>query len=349
MLGVPRDADAKAIRDAFRTLALRYHPDRNKEPGAEDRFKEIAEAYAVLSDPKKRAAYDAGGFIPGAGIPPEDLFAGIKFDDIFRDLGFGFGEDFFGRFFHRRPRGPVAGENIEVSIEIPLEKIARGGEEAVHVTRPVTCAACRGSGALAGTAPRSCAECNGSGQHVIRGREANVIVQRITVCSTCRGRGSIIEKPCTECRGSGSVLRDQVIEVKIPIGVEEGMVLRVPGRGFPSEQAGGPPGDLFVAVYSAPDPRFERSGADLWHGSAVPVADAVLGTSLEVPTLQGHATVKIPPGTQAGTVFRLAGKGLPRFDGGHGALLIRLQVLIPEHVSAEERKLYERLQTLSRK
>lgn len=347
MLGVPRDADAKAIRDAFRTLALRYHPDRNKEPGAEERFKQIAEAYAVLSDPKKRAAYDAGGFIPG--IPPEDLFAGINFDEIFRDLGFGFGGSFFDRVFRRRPEGPMRGENLEVSIEVPLEKIAQGGEEAVHVTRPVTCTACRGSGALAGTAPRSCSACNGTGQHVTRGREANVIVQRITVCSACRGRGSVIDKPCTECGGSGSVLRDQVIEVKIPIGVEEGMVLRVPGRGLPSEQAGGAAGDLFVAVYSAPDPRFERNRADLWHNVAVPVADAVLGTSLEVPMLEGRATVKIPPGTQAGTVFRLAGKGLPRFDGGHGALLIRLQVLIPEHVSAEERKLYERLQALSRK
>lgn len=349
MLGVPRDADGNKIRDAFRTLALRYHPDRNKEPGAEERFKEIAEAYAVLSDPKKRAGYDAGGFIPGVGIPPEDLFAGINFDEIFRDLGFGFGERFFDRIFRRRAAGPIAGENLEVSIEVPLEKVAHGGEESVHVKRPVICTACRGSGAMAGTAARSCTACKGSGQHVIRRREANVMVQQITVCSACRGRGSIIDRPCTDCGGTGSIQRDEVIELKIPVGIEEGMVLRIPGRGLPSEQAGGAAGDLFVAVYTAPDPRFERRGADLWNNAVVPVADAVLGTSLEVPTLEGHATVKIPPGAQSGTMFRLRGKGLPHFDGGRGELFVRMQVVLPEHLTAEERRLYEQLRAVGRK
>ncbi len=303
----------------------------------------------MLSDPQKRAAYEAGGFVPGAGIPPEDLFAGMNFDDIFRDLGFGFGESLFDRLFRRRPAGPARGENLEVSIEVPLEKIAHGGEEPVHVKRPVSCAACRGTGAFAGAAPRSCTACKGTGQHVIRRREANVTVQQITVCSACGGRGSIIERACSECGGSGSIERDQVIEVKIPFGLEEGMVLRIPGRGLPSEQAGGRPGDLFVAVYSASDSRFERRGADLWHSVAVSVADAALGTSLEVPTLEGRASVKIPPGTQPGTVFRLGGKGLPRFDGGYGELFVRLQVVLPEHLSTEERKLYEQLRTLSRK
>jgi len=349
VLGVPRDADAKAIRDAFRTLALRYHPDRNKEPGAEEHFKEIAEAYAVLSDANKRAAYDAGGF-SAAGVAPEDLFAGINFDELFRGTGFGVGDNFFDRFFRPRRRGPARGEDLEIAIEIPLDKIARGGEETVNTRRPTSCSACRGTGAAAGTAPKSCDACHGSGQHVTSRRDGGMVVQYVTECSVCHGAGSVIEKPCAECRGTGKVQRIETLEVKIPIGAEEGTVLRIAGRGLPSRDATGTAGDLLVTLYTRPDSRFERRGADLWHTTKLPVADAALGTTVDVPTLDGAASVKVPAGTQPDSVLQLSGRGLPRFgERGRGDLLIRLQVQIPEHLSPEEHKLYERLRSLARK
>lgn len=305
----------------------------------------------MLSDPKKRAAYDTGGFGSTAGIPPEDLFAGVNFDEIFGGLGFGMGEGLFDRFFgRRRHAGPVPGRNLELTLEVTLEKIARGGEETLHVKHPGACTACHGSGARAGTAPRSCDTCHGSGQHVSTRVERGMTVRQITVCGACNGRGNVIDQPCGECHGSGVVERDETIAVKIPAGLEEGTMLRIPGRGLPGRDPGAPAGDLFVTVYSAPDPRFERRGADLWHSATIPLHDAVLGNSLEVPTLEGHAAVKVPPGTQPDSVLRLRGKGLPRFGGGgRGGLFVRLQVAVPTELSTEERKLYEQLRLLARK
>jgi molecular chaperone DnaJ len=346
---VPRDADAKAIRDAFRTLALRYHPDRNKEPGAEERFKEIAEAYAVLSDPDKRTAYDRGGFA-AASVSPEDLFAGINFDELFRGAGFGFGDDLFDRIFHRHRTGPARGEDLETAIGVSLEKIAQGGEETVRATRLTVCGACHGSGAAAGTAPKNCEACHGSGQHVSRRQDGGMVVQYVTACPACHGAGTIIEKPCGECSGTGKVERVETLEVKIPPGAEEGTVLRIAGRGLPSRDPSGTPGDLLITLYTAPDPRFERHGPDLWHRARIQVPDAVLGTTLDVPTLDGYASVKVPQGTQPDSVLRLRSKGLPKFGGrGHGSLFVRIEVQVPEQLSAEERKLYEHLQTLARK
>lgn len=351
VLGVPRDADQAAIKDAFRRLALRYHPDRNKDPGAEERFKEIAEAYAVLSDPKKRREYDTGGFAGVAGLSPEDLFGGIDFEDIFGGLGFDFpGGGLFDRFFGHRRAGPPQGANLEVAVEVPLERVATGGKETVRLTRLQTCPACRGSAAKAGTTPRRCDACGGTGQRVASRREGGVMFQRITRCAACGGRGRVIVEPCPDCRGRGEVERDETLTVNIPVGVEEGMALRVPGHGLPSRQAGGVPGDLFVVVRSVPDPRFERDGADLWRIEKVHVADAVLGTSLEVPTLDGRVTVTIPPGTQPDAVLRLRGKGLPEFGGkGRGDLFLRVHVHVPDRPAAEERKLWERLRDLGRK
>jgi molecular chaperone DnaJ len=351
VLGVPRDADEKKIKDAFRELALKYHPDRNKEPGAEEKFKEIAEAYAVLSDPKKRAAYDSRGFAGVAGVSPEDLFGGINFDEIFGGRGFGFdfgGESFFDRFFHRR--GPRRGEDLEVELEIPLEHVVTGGEETVRLARLEPCPDCKGSGAQAGTQPRPCKTCDGTGRKTARRREGGVMFQQITTCPDCDGRGQFIDKPCPKCNGRGEVEHEEKLTVKIPAGVEDGMVLRVPGRGVASEDPQGKPGDLLVLVRSKPDRRFERRGEHLWRVETIEVADAALGTSLEVPTLDGEASVKVPPGTQSDSVLRLKGKGLPRFGGsGRGDLFLRVQVHVPERLSFEERKLYERLQSLSRK
>lgn len=351
VLGVPRDADEKKIKDAFRELALKYHPDRNKEPGAEEKFKEIAEAYAVLSDPKKRAAYDSGGFAGVAGVSPEDLFGGINFDEIFGGRGFGFdfgGESFFDRFFRRR--GPQRGEDLAVELAIPLEHVVTGGEETVRLARLEPCPDCKGSGARAGTQPRPCKTCAGTGRKTATRREGGMLFQQITTCPECDGRGQFIDKPCPQCGGRGEVEREEKLTVKIPAGVEEGMTLRVPGRGVASEDPQGKPGDLLVMVRSKPDRRFERRGEHLWRVETIEVVDAALGTSLAVPTLDGEASVKVPPGTQPDSVLRLKGKGLPRFGGsGRGDLLLRVQVHVPERLSFEEQKLYERLQSLSRK
>ena len=344
VLGVAHDADEKAIKDAFRQLALKYHPDRNKEPGASDRFKEIAESHAVLSDPKKRAEYDARGYAGVAGFSPEDLIGGINFEDIFGGLGFDFGGP-FDRFFQRRG-APRRGENIEISVTVPLERVLNGGEESVHVGRPVTCQACHGSGAKAGTAPRSCAKCGGSGQVVHTQRKEGVSLQRITTCPECAGRGTIIDAPCPECGGEGEIYRDEVLTVRIPIGVEEGTALRLPGRGIPADKPGLPAGDLFVIVRTADDPRFERHGSDLYRVETIDVVDAVLGTSIDVPTLDGQVSVKAPAGTQPDSLLRLREKGLPRFgDGARGDLYVRLQVHVPEKLTDRQRQLFEQLRT----
>ena len=353
VLGVPREADAKAIKDAFRKLALKYHPDRNKEADAEERFKEIAEAYAVLSDPKKRADYDVGGFAGLQGVRPEDLFGGIDFNDLFGGLGFDFGGGLFERFFggrraHDRAAGPRRGENLEALLRVPLERVVHGGEEPVRVVRLVECPACRGSGAKAGTQPRVCEVCKGSGREVKSGREGGVTFQRITPCPACHGAGSFIDHPCPDCRGRGRVERAETITVKVPVGVEEGMVLRIPGHGAAAPEPGAAAGDLFVVVHTLPDARFERDGADLWHALRLALPDAVLGAAITVPTLDGEARVTVPPGSQPDTVLRLRGKGLPHFGGRQrGDLLLRLQVAVPERLSAAERRLWEQLRDLS--
>lgn len=353
MLGVARDADQKAIKDAFRNLALKYHPDRNKEPDAEERFKEIAEAYAVLSDPKKRAEYDARGFAGVEGFSEEDLFRGVDFDDIFSGLNFDFGGGgLFDSFFHRRRRGPERGSNIEVEVSVPLERVAQGGEEQVRVQRPVTCSACRGRGTEGGVAPKTCDTCKGTGRiaHSRREEKEHVLIQQISTCPACDGRGTIIDHPCHVCQGSGEVGQDETLTVKIPRGIEEGMALRIPGKGMPSSEAGGATGDLLVVVRSRPDPRFERAGADLVRQETISLTDAVLGTARDVPTLDGSVSVAIPPGTQPGSLLRLKDKGLPEFGNRrHGELYLRIAVRVPEKLSSEERELYERLRALGGK
>ncbi|BAL23823.1 DnaJ C-terminal domain-containing protein [Azoarcus sp. KH32C] len=355
VLGVPREADAKAIKDAFRQLALKFHPDRNKEPGAEERFKEIAEAYAVLSDPKKRADYDAGGFEGLKGMRPEDLFGGIDFENLFGGLGFDFGGSIFDRFFggrgpgRRGPRGVVRGDNMELLLRVPLERVLSGGEEVVSVDHPVQCPVCKGARTKPGTSPRVCASCHGSGRQIRKSHEGGVMLEQITLCPDCGGAGSFIDQPCEECHGRGLVAHSESLTVKVPVGVEEGMALRIPGHGYPSPEAGGAPGDLFVIVRTLPDARFERDGADLWRVQDLAVADAALGTELEVPTLDGMANVTVPPGTQPDMVLRLRHKGLPNFGNrGRGDLMLRMRVLVPERLSAAERKLYEQLRELGR-
>jgi molecular chaperone DnaJ len=350
VLGVPRNADEKAIKSAFRQLALEYHPDRNKEPGAEDKFKEIAEAYAVVSDPKKRAAYDSGGMLGVAGFSSEDLFGGINFEEIFGGRGFGFdwgGESFFDRIFQRNRS--VRGEDLTVSLVIPLEQVARGCEEKVRVARMESCPDCQGSGAKSGTKPRACEACAGTGRQTTTQRKDGMLFQQVNVCPKCDGRGHFVDNPCPKCAGRGEVEREESVTVKVPPGIEEGMGLRVPGCGLISADGKSPPGDLLVVVRSRPDPRFERDRANLWRAEQVEIPDAVLGATRDVPTLDDTVKVKIPPGTQPDAVLRLAGKGLPRFGRrGRGDLFVRVHLRVPEEVSPEERKLYAQLQMILR-
>jgi len=344
MLGVARDADEKAIKDAFRKLALKYHPDRNKSPDATERFREIAEAYAVLSDPEKRAEYDARGRAGVADFSTEDLFGGIDFGDVLGGLGFDFRTAGpFDRFFRRRAAG-ARGENIEVALEVPLERIFKGGEETVHVARPVGCPACGGSGAKKGTKPRTCPKCGGAGQIVRSQRKQGVTLKQITACQDCGGHGVIVDSPCAECAGRGRITRNETHKVRIPIGVEDGATLRIAGHGLLAEKPGAPPGDLFVVIRAAEDSRFERRGSDLYRTETIDVVDAVLGAKIDVPLLDGQQTVDVPAGAQPDAVLRLDGKGLPPFGGGtRGDLYVRLRVHVPEQLSDRQRRLFERL------
>jgi molecular chaperone DnaJ len=347
VLGIAKDADQKAIKDAFRELAMKYHPDRNKEPDAEARFREIAEAYAILSDTRKRAGYDAQGFAGVGDVSQQDLFSGINFDDIFGGLDFGFGMgNPFESFFHRHSGGPARGENIEVDLYVTLERVASGGDEAIQLSHPVSCQACHGVGSKDGVTPKTCTTCGGSGHITQSRREKNdhVLIQQITICAACKGRGNIIENPCPECHGTGQTEKAETLTVKIPRGIEEGMALRIPAKGMPSPEAAGVSGDLYVVVRTQRDPRFVREGADLVRMETISLVDAVLGTSLKVPTLDGSASVTVPPGTQPGAVLRLKEKGLPEFGSKrHGVMYLRIEVKVPEKLTREERELYERL------
>lgn len=304
----------------------------------------------MLSDPKKRAEYDARGHAGVAGYSPEDLFGGIDFQDLFGGFGFDFGGGLFD-FFTRRRRGPPRGDNIEVDIAIPLEKVASGGEERVRYGRYAPCGHCHGYGTADGQPPAACPACHGTGQQVATRQEGTVSVRQISTCPVCRGSGKRIERPCPVCHGRGEVEKTESLTVTIPVGVEDGMALRVAGRGMASPEPGGVAGDLYVVVRVRPDPRFQRDGADLWRQEILPVTDAVLGTRLEVPTLEGgSAKVDIPAGIQPDTVLRLRNKGLPRFGGrGKGDLYLRVKLAVPEKLGREERELYERLRALAGK
>ena len=349
MLGIARDADEKTVKNAFRTLAMQYHPDRNKSPQAEARFKEIAEAYAVLSDPGKRAAYNVGGVGSFSAPRPEDIFSGVDFAELFDGLGFDFGGNLFERFFgsrYRRPR-PPCGENIEVALHVPLERIMTGGEAAVDIELVESCAMCKGSGARPGCRPRICEACNGTGSDVHKRQDSGMLFQQVTPCAACGGRGAFIDDPCGACHGQGLVSRKDTVKVNLPAGIEEGMTLRVPARGKASVVPHAPAGDLYVVVHSQPDPRFERDGADLLHTLDLALTDAVLGVTLSVPALDGDVRVTIAAGTQPGTVLRQKGRGLPHFGRmQRGDLLLKVRVVVPAKLSDAERALYEQLRRL---
>lgn len=357
VLGVPGDADLKSIKDAYHRLAMKWHPDRNKAPDAEERFKDIAKAYAVLSDPKKRAQYNAHGYEGIAHFSDEDLFRGADLGSLFGDLGLGFGaggDSIFDRFFGGGTRGPRRGQNLRIDLELPLTRIAEGGKEVVEYPRAVTCASCHGHGTASGKPPEDCKRCNGTG-HVVETRKTeqrkcqSIRFQRMSNCPDCHGRGRTVKEPCRHCGGDGRIDKVEKLRIDIPAGIEDGMTLRIAGHGLP----GGPglePGDLHVVVHAAPDARYQRRGADLWRSETIQIADAVLGARITVPTLDGEVQIKVPPGTQPYEVLRLRGKGLPRLDGkGRGDINIRIQLQVPETITPEEQKLFERLRDLEQK
>ena len=348
VLGVSRDATKDEIKRAYRKLALKYHPDRNPGKDAEERFKEISEAYAVLSDDEKRRQYDMFGH---AGIDQrysyEDIFRGADFGDIFRDLGFGFGfddifEHFFGRRYGRQREYRRRGADLRYDVTITLRDAYEGKTVELEIPRTEKCDNCNGTGAKPGTSPKTCPQCHGTGQVQRTQRTAFGVFTQITVCPRCNGSGTIIEAPCPVCKGKGVVQRTRVMEVKIPKGVEEGSHLRLTGAGEAGEN-GGEPGDLYVVVHIEEDERFKRRGADLYTKKRISFPQAALGTTVKVETLDGTARLKLPPGVESGDVFKLKGKGMPRLRGGYGDLFVEIMVETPKKLSRKAKKLIEQL------
>ena len=342
ILGVGRDATDQQIKSAYRKLALQSHPDRN--PGdrqAEERFKEAAEAYAILADKEKRSLYDrfghAGVAGAGAGFDPS-VFVG--FEDIFGSLGdlFGFGELFGGR---RRRGGPQRGADLRYDLEISFEESAEGAETALQIPREETCETCKGSGAAAGSSPEVCSQCRGTGQ--LRFQQGFLTVARS--CSNCRGTGKVISRPCQACRGLGRVGRERKVTVKVPAGIANGQQLRLYGEGEHGT-GGGPPGDLYVVIHVQEHSLFHREGDDLYCEIPITFPTLALGGTVHVPTLKGQEPIDVPAGTQPGSRFRLRGKGMPNVSGrGHGDLYVIARAAVPKKLTREQKHLLEELAT----
>ena len=342
ILSVSRTATDQEIKSAYRRLAVKYHPDKNpNDATAEEKFKEAAEAYSVLSDAEQRRRYDRFGHAgvsssAGAGNWGAPGFGGIE--DILGDL-FGFGDVFgSGRGGTRRSTAQ-RGADLRYDLEITLEEAAKGMTAQLRIPRLETCETCSGSGAKAGTQPENCTTCNGTGQ--VRYQQGFFSVAR--TCHVCRGVGRVIKDPCATCNGVGRIEREKQMEVKIPAGVETGSRLRVSGEGESGTQ-GGAPGDLYVVIHVAEHDQFERQGSNLYEAVPITFAQAALGADIMVKTLDADEKLKIPMGTQTGTVFRLRGKGMPALGGrGRGDLFVSVTVMTPTSLTREQRKLLEQL------
>jgi molecular chaperone DnaJ len=355
ILGVSKTASPEEIKKAYRKVAMQHHPDRNPgDKGAEDKFKEAAEAYEVLNDSDKKAQYDrfghnafgqgrGGGFNGGAGMNMDDIFS--QFGDIFGDEGFG---SFFGGGGGRRGntgngRG-TRGTNLRVKLKLNFEEIAKGASKTIKVKKHVKCTTCQGSGAKDKNSMQTCGTCQGSGQ--VR-RVQNTFLgqmQTVTTCPTCSGEGSTITNKCTSCKGDGRVYGEETVTIDIPAGVQEGMQLSISGKGNAGER-GGSNGDLIVLIEEEAHPQLQRDGLNVAFDLHISFPDAVFGTQIEVPTIDGRAKIKIPPGTQSGKIFRLKGKGFPHVNSYEkGDQLIHVNIWTPQNISSEEKAMLEKMQ-----
>jgi molecular chaperone DnaJ len=357
VLGVAKNASADDIKKAYRKKALELHPDRNPgDKAAEEKFKEAAEAYDVLSDTDKKARYDRYGHAGLEGMGGgAGGFQGMDMDDILRRFGFDT-DDIFGEFFGGgggrrrsgggRPRGE-RGTNLRIKLKLTLEEIATGVNKKIKVRKQVACNTCNGSGARDQSAVDTCGTCRGAGVVNRVTQTPFGMMQTAVTCPTCNGAGQIIKSPCNVCKGDGRVFGEDTIEVDVPAGVHEGIQLSMSGKGNAGAK-GGQAGDLLITVEEMPHDEFTREGNNIIHELYVNIADAALGTKLEVPTLDGRARITIPPGTQSGKIFRLKDKGLPALQSyQRGDQLIHINVWTPKKVSDEERRILEKLRDAS--
>jgi molecular chaperone DnaJ len=347
LLGISKNASADEIKKAFRGLARKYHPDVNKEPESEAKFKEINEAYSVLSDSQKRAQYDRFGHAgpqQSAGGPG---FNGFDFNDIFRGGG-GFGstfeespfEDLFESFFggggRRSHTGPRRGSDLQYNITISLEEAAKGFEKEIDLPHYVACQTCKGSGARPGTKPAKCGTCRGSGQ--VRRMQRTMLgsFTQVTSCPDCQGSGEVITSLCVECHGKGQIKQTHKVSVKIPPGVETGNKLRIPKAGDAGDKGGGP-GDLYIFITVKDHQLFERDGVDLHYKARITFVQASLGMELEVPTIDGKATLKVPAGTQPNTILRMRDKGMPHLSSkARGDHYVHIEIETPTNLTKEQ-------------
>jgi molecular chaperone DnaJ len=341
VLGVPRNASAEEIKKAFRKLAFQYHPDRNRDGDAAEKFKEVNEAYEVLSDADKRAAYDRFGHRGAEGL----------FGRGFEGFGFGDYGDIFEDFFNffsgtstTTRQAPRRGNDLRYRVSISFEEAALGCEKEISISRTEVCGTCHGTRAKPGSQPKRCPACNGSGQ--VRREQRSLFGRFINtaVCGQCHGEGTLITEPCQDCKGSGFQKQERNISVKVPAGIDDGNGIRLTGEGDAGSR-GGSPGNLYVVVSVAPHQFFTRDGDDVLYELPVNFAQAALGMEVEVPTLYGESRLKVPAGSQNGKVFKLKDKGIPHLrGGGRGDELVVLRVVTPESLTKEQRRLFEELE-----
>src|SRR5687768_15385013 len=351
ILGVNKSASADEIKKAYRKVAMQHHPDRNPgDKAAEEKFKEAAEAYEILSDTDKRSQYDRFGH---AGVSGNGRAGHGNMEDIFSQFGDIFGEDIFGSFFNgggrrggggggQRARG-VRGSNLRIKLKLTYEEIAKGVTKNIKVKKYVPCSTCSGSGAKDKGSVQTCGTCGGSGQ--VR-RVTNTFLgqmQTVTTCPTCNGEGTTVTVKCGTCKGDGRVYNEETVSIDIPAGVQEGMQLSINGKGNAGER-GGMPGDLIILIEEESHKDLHRDGLNVAFDLHISFTDAVFGTQVEVPTIDGRAKIKIPPGTQSGKIFRLKGKGFPAVHAYEkGDQLIHVSVWTPQHVTPEEKAMLEKL------
>ena len=348
ILGVNKGAATDDIKKAYRKVAMQYHPDRNPgDKAAEEKFKEAAEAYEVLSDTDKKAQYDRFGH---AGVSSNGRGHGPNMEDIFSNFGDIFGEDVFGSFFGggrrggggQRARG-TRGSNLRIKLKLNYEEIAKGVTKNIKVKKYVGCNTCNGSGAKDKSSVQTCGTCGGSGQ--VR-KVTNTFLgqmQTVTTCATCNGEGTTITAKCATCKGEGRIYGEETVNIDIPAGVQEGMQLNITGRGNAGER-GGSPGDLIILIEEEAHKELQREGLNVVYELHISFPDAVFGSQIEVPTIDGRAKIKIPAGTQSGKIFRLKGKGFPAVNSYEkGDQLVHVNVWTPQHVSSEEKTVLEKL------